>query len=158
MSDKCEPPPELRGVDGWHWLSVIGWPEAPYRWSGDLGRWADVSMGYESAMAYREGYRYLAPVTLPAEVEALRAELKRCEAACFDVQADNITLRAEVARLTAERDATAHDRRVTELLEANNQEVERRRTAEGEVRRLRAEIIDCYCDGDMRNGKTVERT
>lgn len=35
--------------------------------------------------------------------------------------------------------ASAHDRRVTELLEANNREVERRRAAEADAARLRAE-------------------
>lgn len=45
---------------------------------------------------------------------------------------------ALVARLEVEYDQRVreHDRRVTELLEANNREVERRRKAEGALRKL----------------------
>ena len=99
--ERCEPPPELRGVDGWHWV------EAPAikqlfirRWWRARGKWCWADMDDRTLRSFH----YLTPVTPPAEVEAIRAELNRCETACFDVQADNITLRAEVARLTAAND------------------------------------------------------
>jgi len=74
MSVRCEPPEELRGVDGWHWLTEHN----PVLWIAD---WQDWEWGEDDWVtpeaAYRYGYRYLAPVATPAEVAALRAELKR---------------------------------------------------------------------------------
>ncbi len=130
MTDRCEPPPELRGVDGWHWV------EAPSikmifvrRWWRARGEWCWADMDERTLRSFR----YHSPVATPAEVAALRTErdaavenaamyfrvgseelaamtaernalragLQRCEDACFDVQRDNATLRARVA-VTAE--------------------------------------------------------
>ena len=43
-----------------------------------------------------------------------------------------------------------HDQRVTELLEANNRELERRRAATGALRRLRQRITGAILDGAPR--------
>lgn len=73
MSDRCEPPEELRGVHGRHWCKdhmsrvlLCFWVVAPSgaRWEGVIS----------PEQAFAAGRRYLAPVTPPAEVDALRAE------------------------------------------------------------------------------------
>ena len=35
MSDRCEPPEHLRGVDGWHWVQIADWPATVNRWVWD---------------------------------------------------------------------------------------------------------------------------
>lgn len=80
MSDapRCEPPEELRGVDGWHWLTLFGHTKpAPYLWQPDgPGLWCGIEKyGCTATWAYERGHRYIAPVTPPAEVEALRARV-----------------------------------------------------------------------------------
>lgn len=53
------------------------------------------------------------------------------------------TVRAAAAVLTVE-----HERRVAELLEANNREVERRRGVEAEIERIKSEVHKlCECEG-----------
>lgn len=105
MSDalRCEPPPELRGVDGWHWVKLpfVAVP-TPIAWMLNQDN-QEREWKMPSSPAFVSGesktaqtWHYLAPVTPPAEVEALRAELKRCETACFDVQADNVALRRTI--------------------------------------------------------------
>lgn len=69
--ERCEPPEELRGVDGWHWLMPSdGEPgdETPWEWCD--GCWI-------ATHPLPPGWRYLSPVATPAEVEALRAERNR---------------------------------------------------------------------------------
>ena len=79
MTDaRCEPPLELRGKDGWHWLVLMvnGEPSCPFaqRWYPDrAGSDSEWGSSYLSpSAAYLHGYRYLSPVLTPAEVEALR--------------------------------------------------------------------------------------
>lgn len=81
MTDaRCEPPPELRGKDGWHWLVLMvnDGPSRPFaqRWHPDrAGSDSEWGASYLSpSAAYLRGYRYLSPVHTPAEVAALRAE------------------------------------------------------------------------------------
>ena len=74
MSARCEPPEELRGKDGWHWLTehnTVLWIADRQEWEWGEDDWVTPEA------AYRYGYRYLAPVSTPAEVEKLRAEVKR---------------------------------------------------------------------------------
>jgi hypothetical protein len=111
MTDRCEPPEELRGVDGWHWVQLpfVAVP-TPMAWmtnpDNDEREWRMPSspsfVSGESKTA--RTWRYLAPVTRPAEVDALRAkaeELKRAREqarAERDAYADaNAILRATVA-------------------------------------------------------------
>lgn len=69
---RCEPPEELRGVDGWHWVETPdGRHRFCHRWWKARGEWGWATLDERSARASR----YLAPVTHPAEVEALRAEI-----------------------------------------------------------------------------------
>lgn len=75
---RCEPQPEWRNRDGWHWVQDVSGYFVPTcaRWQFNGGGiW--VFGGTQTARpsyAYRTGYRYLAPVATPAEVDALRAE------------------------------------------------------------------------------------
>lgn len=74
MSARCEPPEELRDVDGWHWLTGHN----PVLWIADLEEWEWGEDDWVTPeAAYRYGYRYLAPVATHAEVAALRAEVER---------------------------------------------------------------------------------
>lgn len=71
---RCEPPPELRGVGGWHWLN----DNCPVFWMADVQEWdwtEDETVGPDAA--YRYGYRYAGSILTPAEVAALRAEVAR---------------------------------------------------------------------------------
>ena len=109
MSDtRCEPPPELRGVDGWHWVAMYSY-ERPLWWSGDheTPAWIAPGGGRVSAeIAAGHTYRYLAPVATPAEVEALRVERDafaqqagECSGGYQTLEREVTTLLARVARL-----------------------------------------------------------
>jgi hypothetical protein len=83
MSDtRCEPPEELRGVDGWHWVRNRFGYVAVRRWlCGPYPAWRSGGMPSTPDGAFTAGYRYLAPVATPAEVEALRRERDEARAA-----------------------------------------------------------------------------
>lgn len=71
-NERCEPPPELRGVDGWHWVQSTFGDPVIRRWlAGPHSAWRHLSMPSTPELAYQAGYRYLAPVTPPAVVAAL---------------------------------------------------------------------------------------
>jgi hypothetical protein len=72
MTHRCEPPPELRGVDGWHIVRRDGYDEIE-KWH-EGGMW-DFHGKPEHAAG--QGMGYIGPYTPPAEVEALRAEVER---------------------------------------------------------------------------------
>ena len=87
---RCEPPEELRGVDGWHWVEwtptgetepynpvAIWWDAEVLGWCPDLPKCADTRELAE--------YRYLSPVLTPAEVAALRAEVARLREALGNI-------------------------------------------------------------------------
>jgi len=81
MADRCEPPEELRGQDGWHWVDadrplICQWLCADEYQRDEMWKMPSANL-YSPESAYRRGYRYLAPVTTPAEVERLRADLAR---------------------------------------------------------------------------------
>jgi len=70
--NRCEPPPELRDRDGWHWLDLVGFTRpAPYHWIAGHQVWEELGLKRPADYIYRDGYRYLAPVTPPATVAAL---------------------------------------------------------------------------------------
>lgn len=86
MSDRCEPPEHLRGVDGWHWVQPpVGNPHLA-RWHAaerlDVEPlWTSTHHVYSGTPRYavREwGWRYVAPVTPPATVAALVEALEEC--------------------------------------------------------------------------------
>ena len=79
MNERCEPPPELRERDGWHWVQApVGEPHLA-RWHaaerGDVEPlWTSTHHVYSGTPRYavREwGWRYLVPVTPPATVATL---------------------------------------------------------------------------------------
>ena len=87
MTDRCEPPPELRGEDGWHWVEYPSGYQMAARWwlERTVWRWMGMS-SYDASLL-----RYITPVATPvefkaivdmagrfgAEVEALGAEVER---------------------------------------------------------------------------------
>lgn len=84
MTDaRCEPPPELRGKDGWWWVSLGGGDPEVARWvaedafSSPSGWWLNGNDQPHSAewIERDEGtVTCLEPPLTPAEVAALRAE------------------------------------------------------------------------------------
>ena len=85
---RCEPPEELRGVDGWHWVQApVGEPHLA-RWHAaerdDVEPlWTSTHHVYSGTPRYavREwGWRYVAPVTPPAIVTALVDALQYLQA------------------------------------------------------------------------------
>lgn len=85
MSDRCEPPEELRGVDGWHWVQGQ-YSTGPMLWIAHpkCGFWqgaGDDGFQLAAEHAHADGLRYVAPATPPAEVAALRAEVERLRGA-----------------------------------------------------------------------------
>lgn len=111
MSDRCEPPPELRGVDGWHWVQRTSDPPVVLWWvpgiQGFDGRW--LTYGGNQLLPFsmaEDGWRYVAPVATPDEVEALRAERDAARTAAAvargHVAANDVviaTLRARVSKM-----------------------------------------------------------
>ena len=68
MTDRCEPPPELRGRHGWHWVRENDGPTVMREWSGVYNKWRSLDMPAEPPLAYHVGWRYDSPVA------ALRTE------------------------------------------------------------------------------------
>lgn len=91
MADRCEPPEGLRYLDGWHWVFADRPVVCQWLPADDYTRTAGWKMPsanfYNPITAYNRGYRYLAPVTPPAEVAALRAEIERLEREKSDAEA-----------------------------------------------------------------------
>lgn len=99
MTARCEPPEHLRGVDGWHVISLDGDPEVA-KWIAGEGGGAFDFYGMTDPETRWE-ISYVGPFTTPAEVEALRAEVMRAGAECADAMSQVATLRARVAELEA---------------------------------------------------------
>lgn len=85
MSDRCEPPEELRGVDGWHWLvwEPAGENGPPYDpvtiwWDKEAQGWCP-DIAEDNRTRKLAEYRYLAPVTPPATVAALVEALEAAD-------------------------------------------------------------------------------
>ena len=113
MTDRCEPPEHLRGVDGWHWVQApVGNPHLA-RWHaaerGDVEPlWTSTHHVYAETPRYvvRDwGWRYLAPVAPPdlvrELVEALeeaRNELCVYEDAATGEHYNNTKINAALAR------------------------------------------------------------
>ena len=70
---RCEPPPELRDRDGWHWVDadrpIVAFWYAATDWSSEC--WRINSTQYSPQGAQKRGYRYVAPAIPPAVVAAL---------------------------------------------------------------------------------------
>ena len=108
MSDRCEPPEELRGVGGLHWVQ---WPEGPpqlLRWRyvpkiGAFG-WTLSAHSTTAEGATNASWRYLAPVATPAEVAALRAERDAARAQAAITRGEQILIEKAIAILRARVD------------------------------------------------------
>lgn len=79
MSDRCEPPPELRGQDGWHWIETPDGDATLGLWGRGLQCWAVVGATelWFSKPLEIGNWHYLAPVTPPDVVARLRVDLAR---------------------------------------------------------------------------------
>lgn len=83
MTDRCEPPAELRGVEGYHWLQHGDAKPAIHAWYPDRhttypkyyapGNWQIGVNDLSAAQAHAWGWRYCHPVSPhdPAAVAAL---------------------------------------------------------------------------------------
>lgn len=73
MTDtKCEPPPEWRDRDGWHWLG-----DAPVRWMSEINKWEWGEDDWLKPSQVPAGFPYNGPCLPPATVAALEAERDR---------------------------------------------------------------------------------
>ena len=82
---RCEPPEELRGVDGWHWVKAGDNPSECWRWS-ENGRYWQSTSAFSVRQASSYGYRYVAPVTAAATVAALAEALEAARGALVFVR------------------------------------------------------------------------
>ena len=117
MTDRCEPPEELRGVDGWHWIVRDTTKLIALNWQPNrAGRDSEWGLGYFApSAAYTAGYRYLSPVLTPAEADALRRERDEAQETAKKFQ-------DAWDHATGERDALrADNKRLREALKAADQ-------------------------------------
>lgn len=72
MTKRCEPPPEWRERNGWHWLG-----DAPVRWMSEINKWEWGEDDWLKPSQVPAGFPYngpcLPPATVAALVEALEA-------------------------------------------------------------------------------------
>lgn len=112
MTDRCEPPEELRGVDGWHWVDRhgLGDPEL-LAWrrnsaNGDFEWWYDRGgarfiSGESQTASY---WHYEGAALTPAEVAALREER---DAAVAEERRVREAWTADASELYEQRDTIA---------------------------------------------------
>lgn len=114
--ERCEPPPELRGVDGWHHVNVAG-IDRPVWWTASAiippnadymefaPAWIAPGGGRVGPLvAYHRKWRYIAPVVTPADVDALRAERDAAIARDRNASAAHATRATDLWLVTEERD------------------------------------------------------
>ena len=69
---RCEPPGQLRWVDGWHWLDgdqpIVAYWSAASDYLPEY--WRIGSMQYSSQGAHKHGHRYLSSITAPDKTAA----------------------------------------------------------------------------------------
>lgn len=75
MTDRCEPPEELRGRDGWHWVKMPDDAEQCWEWDAEEKGWWEPGGSMAMDLYVKGGWRYVAPVTPPAVVAALAEAL-----------------------------------------------------------------------------------
>ena len=131
-AEKCEPPPELRGVDGWHWVQWPSGREVPQFWGGSDDEGCQWHAGTPTL-----SMRYLSPALTPAEVAALRAERDAAVAAGQTYMSAAATARTDLWLMTEQRDGFRDgcDRLKAELT-----------TLRAEVEKLR-EALEVVCQG-----------
>jgi hypothetical protein len=106
MTDRCEPPEHLRGVDGWHLLQYRSRLSRPTRdiaafWHARDGQpvWNAEGRVLMPDDAHYADWHYVGQMATPAEVEALRRERDDWKRLCFIAEPEVATLRADNARL-----------------------------------------------------------
>ena len=70
MNERCEPPPEWRDRDGWHWMKKGG-SKLPAYWTPRDEWWDAVHFSGDARTVAAMGFSVTAPVTPPAVVAAL---------------------------------------------------------------------------------------
>lgn len=75
MNHRCEPLPEHRGQDGWHWLAITNSPNECVFWRARTLCWVFGTQNESPLQVASYGYTYLEPTLTPAEAAALRAEV-----------------------------------------------------------------------------------
>ena len=84
MNERCEPPPEWRDRDGWHWVQYKQSPMCRAEWSATEREWFfPEDQTHSPVESLSTSWRYLAPVTPPAVVAAM-AEALELTAAAMD--------------------------------------------------------------------------
>jgi hypothetical protein len=101
MTDRCEPPPELRQFGVWHWLEYREPPYTFARWDHD-GWWLPEDQNVCPSDGMSEHWRYIAPIASPEEVEALRAEVERLNHEVQNLLNRNLQLREALYGLLAQ--------------------------------------------------------
>ena len=129
MNERCEPPPELRDRDGWHWVQCINGPN-PDSYAPEIRWWyapsvvANIVGWWEEADAHSDmdGYRYLAPVTPPATIAALVEALEAVSVAipavldAADIDASDTVFTVRAVSPTGSRELA--QRSLADMLEA----------------------------------------
>lgn len=69
MSERCEPPAEMRYETDWHWLALYGHTRlAPQLWNAHYQGWDDLgATTLPPDAAHAHGYRYIAPAVVPED-------------------------------------------------------------------------------------------
>lgn len=111
MSERCEPPEELRATSGYHWVRRADTegrtPPVIWTWRTPEMVWRSQGLERKPEDMHHHYVAPVAPVATHAEVEALRAENARLREALADVlSADNPHIARHVARAAWE---TRHD-------------------------------------------------
>lgn len=148
MTDaRCEPPEELRGRDGWHWMRNKIGSDGLAWWCSSRQDWTFAGRGKAESPATIAalGYTHIAPVLTPAEAAALRAERNAARTERDDVrrsfanlQVGADALRARFDDLLVELDAGAV--RITKLAVERDDALARAEQAERSLEMLRMAI------------------
>lgn len=95
MTERCEPPEELREQDRLHWLERRSKPQAAL-WRSGPGEWYFNGWVTSVPEMARRGFSYLEPVLTPAETAAMRDENARLREA-LEVASAALRARKEIA-------------------------------------------------------------
>jgi hypothetical protein len=88
MSDRCEPPEDLRDRDGWHWLKHADGGECIGKWVPSYGGYWSHGEGMWAPAQH--GWRYLALVAPAAMVRELVEALEAMQAAVKDLPPSSV--------------------------------------------------------------------
>lgn len=89
MSNRCEPPEELRGQDGWHWIADDQGLEVS-QWIADADAWWYIDYFKSPEKMTGWGFSYFCPVPTPDQISAQDAEIARLRAFLADIRDQHI--------------------------------------------------------------------